>query len=381
MSAVKAVLWLSGFLVVYPYFGYLAVLWACSQFTRKKRQDAGTRTTFEPKVTLIVSAHNEEKVIEDKILNSIALDYPESKLEITVVSDGSDDSTDEIVKKYATNGVILRRYEGRLGKTACLNRAVPAAGGEFIIFSDANSRYDSAAVRNLLAHFDDEKIGFVTGRTKYAGHGAIKEAVGFYSRIEKMTKTLESRTGSCVGADGAIFAIRKKLFTPLKDSDINDLVIPLGVVRQGFAGVLEPRAFCVEDTAGTTRGEFNRQARITARTLRAIFSNTDLLNPVRFGLFSFKILSHKILRLMSPFFMLTLLVSSASLMRESGFYGAVFAAQAAFYSLALIERVMPSGARLFSMPYTFSSVNAAILMGWVKYLKGETFVTWAPTKR
>ncbi len=381
MNALKAVFWFSGFLVVYPYVGYLAVLWVCSRLTGKKRQAAGTGKIFEPKVTLIVSAHNEERVIEDKLINSIALDYPRSKLEITVVSDGSTDSTDEIVKRYAANGVILRRFEGRLGKTMCLNRAVPAADGEIIIFSDANSSYDPSAVRNIVARFDDEEIGFVTGRTKYAGNGAISDSVGFYSSIEKMTKTLESRTGSCVGADGAIFAIRKKLFKQLKDSDINDLVIPLGVIRQGYTGVLEPDAFCVEDTAGSTKGEFNRQVRITARTLRAIFSNADLLNPVRFGFFSFKIFSHKILRLMSPFFMLALLITSASLMRESWFYAAVFAAQLLFYSLALVERAMPNGIRLFSLPYTFSSVNAAILMGWIKYFKGETFVTWAPTKR
>jgi cellulose synthase/poly-beta-1,6-N-acetylglucosamine synthase-like glycosyltransferase len=379
--ALKAVFWFSGFMAAYPYSGYLAVLWVCSQFTGKKQRDAGTSKAFEPKVTLIVSAYNEEKVIEDKLANSIALDYPKSKLEITVVSDGSTDSTDEIVKRYAANGVILRRFEGRLGKTACLNRAAPAAGGEIIIFSDANSRYDPAAVRRLAAHFDDERIGFVTGSTKYVGNGAIGDSVGFYSRIEKMTKTLETRTGSCVGADGAIFAVRKKLIMPLKDSDINDLVIPLGVVRQGYAGVLEPNAFCVEDTAGSAEGEFNRQVRITARTLKAIFSNADLLNPVRFGFFSFKILSHKILRLMAPFFMLAFLITSAALIREGWFYSAIFAAQLLFYSLALVERAMPNGARLFSLPYTFSSVHAAILMGWIKYLKGETFVTWAPTKR
>ncbi|MBI5235107.1 MAG: glycosyltransferase family 2 protein [Deltaproteobacteria bacterium] len=381
MNALKSVFWFSGFLVVYPYLGYLAVLWVCSQFAGGRQRDAGTGKTFEPKITLIVSAHNEEKVIEAKIINSIALDYPKSKLEIMVVSDGSTDLTDEIVKRYAANGVILRRFEGRLGKTACLNRAVPMAVGEIIIFSDANSTYDPAAARKLTAHFDDEKCGFVTGGTRYAGNGAISEAVGFYSRIEKMTKTLESRTGSCVGADGAIFAIRKKLFKRLKDSDINDLVIPLGVVRQGCSGVLEPDAFCVEDTAGNAKGEFNRQMRITARTLRAIFSNADLLNPVRFGFFSFKILSHKILRLMAPFFMLALLISSAFLTPESWFYAAVFAGQLLFYSLALIGRAMPDETGLLSVPYAFSSVNAAILMGWVKYFKGETFVTWAPTKR
>ncbi len=380
---VEAIFIASGLLIIYPYIGYPAVLWTLARMRCGKA--GAVSAPPEPRVTLIISAHNEEKVIEDKILNSLALDYPAEKIEITVVSDGSDDGTDGIVKRFEGRGVVLRRYEGRLGKTACLNRAVPLAAGEIIVFSDANSRYDRDALRHLVKRFSDPRVGFVTGGTRYAADGpdAVADSVGFYSKMEKMTKSLESSVGSCVGADGAIFAVRKGLFRPLKAADINDLVIPLNIIKQGFKGKYEPNAFCVEQTAGT-KGEFNRQVRITARTLRAISGNTALFNPFRFPLFAFELFSHKVLRLAAPFFLMAFLVSNGALISRGHLYAAVFAAQASFYLVALLEHLgdgFGPAKRLFSVSYTFSTVNAAILWGWVKFLKGEAYVTWSPTKR
>ena len=190
--------------------------------------------------------------------------------------------------------------------------------------------------------------------------------------------------GSCVGADGAIFAIRKDLYRPLKGYDLNDLVIPLNIIKSGFRGGLDEDAFCVEDTAGSGKGEFNRQVRITARTLRAIFNNASLLNPIKYGLFSFEVFSHKVLRLTAPFFLLALFMANAALIFEGPLYAVVFSAQSVFYMAALLECAgagLSLTKKLFSASYTFSAVNAAILWGWVKYLKGETFVTWSPTKR
>lgn len=380
---VEVIFLASGLLIIYPYIGYPAVLWVLARLMPGK--DRAGSAPPEPRVTLIISAHNEEKVIEDKILNSLALDYPAEKIEITVVSDGSDDGTDGIVKRFEGRGVVLRRCEGRLGKTACLNRAVPLAAGEIVVFSDANSKYDRDALRHLVKRFSDPRVGFVTGGTRYAAKGSdvVADSVGFYSKIEKMTKSLESSVGSCVGADGAIFAIRKGLFRPLKAADINDLVIPLNIIKQGFKGKYEANAFCVEHTAGT-KGEFNRQVRITTRTLRAISGNTELFSPFSFPLFAFELFSHKVLRLAAPFFLMAFLVSNAVLISRGHLYAAVFAAQVFFYLVALLEYLGAGfglAKRLFSVSYTFSTVNAAILWGWVKFLKGETYVTWSPTKR
>ena len=213
------------------------------------------------------------------------LEYPRQLLEIVVISDGSTDRTNEIVQSYADRGVQLRVFEGRIGKTACLNRVVPEANGDVIVFSDANALYEKDAVRDLAANFSDPTIGFVTGSTRYAVMPGAGEAatVGLYAALEQFTKKAESRIGSCVGADGAIFAIRKHLYPPLGEADINDLVIPLTIVRRGYRGVLEPAAFCIEPTAGDARGEFRRQVRITSRSLAGALSPRGPVQSRGFG--------------------------------------------------------------------------------------------------
>lgn len=379
MGWIKLIFWLSCFLVVYPYFIYPLVLKAMTFFVPARRR-SGDWT--EKAVTLIISAYNEEEVIEEKIRNSLSLDYPEGLLEVVVVSDGSTDGTVEAVKRFEDRGVVLRHYEGRIGKTECLNRAVPEASGEIVVFTDANSRFDAAALKELVRHFTDEHIGFVTGGTMYVS-GDGTSHVGFYTRLEQLIKRLESRTGSCVGADGAIFAIRRELYRPLKPTDINDLVIPFKAVMDGYVGIYSPEAFCTEPTAGSSRGEFERQVRITARTIRAVLGHAGLMNPFRFGFFSFALLSHKLLRLMVPLFMITAFAANAPLLLSGYLYDVIFVLQAAFYALAwLRHRGYDSGplSRLSSIPYTFTSVNLAVMKGWSGFLRGKTFVTWQPAR-
>ncbi|GAX62954.1 glycosyltransferases [Candidatus Scalindua japonica] len=384
MLVLKVIFWISGLMIIYPYVGYIVLLWTISLFVSKINRESTALVL--PKVTLLISAYNEEFVIKDKILNSLSLDYPKDLIEIVVVSDGSDDGTGSIVEQYEDQGVMLRHFEGRIGKTACLNKAVVLSKGEIVVFSDANSNYDKDAIKNLVRHFCDQKIGFVTGTTKYvtnSDENAI-ESVGLYSRIEKFTKMLESRIGSCVGADGAIFAVRKSLYQPLKDYDINDFVIPLSVVKQNHRGILESSAFCIEKTASDIRGEFSRQIRITNRTIRAIFNNASLLNPFCCGFFSLELLSHKVCKFLVPFFMLIMFFTNMMLISQGSLYVAVFIAQICFYLIAIINHslhFLPVLSKLASASYTFTTVNLAILLGWVQYLKGETYTTWSPGQR
>lgn len=384
MLIVKIIFWFSGFMIIYPYVGYIAFLWFISLFVSDK--DKETSVKVLPKVTLLISAYNEEAVIEDKILNSLALNYPKDMIEIVVVSDGSDDRTKNIVEQYGANGVILRHYEERIGKTACLNKAIPLSKGEVIVFSDANSHYDTEAINNMVRHFADDKIGFVTGATKYIinDSGNAIESVGIYSRIEKLTKTLESKINSCVGADGAIFAIRKNLYQPLNNYDINDFVIPLNVIKQGYRGVLEGAAFCNEKTASDIKGEFNRQVRITNRTIRAIFNKMVLMNPFRHGFFSFELFSHKLCKFLVPFFMFVLFFASIVLTTQGILYIVILILQICAYLIALFkyfERYLIGLSGLASVSHTFIMVNLAILLGWLKYLKGETYTTWSPGRK
>jgi len=376
---------MSGSFIFYSYAGYPLLLWLMSLFSR--RSDAPVSTSFEPRVTLFISVYNEEKSIEEKILNTLELNYPKALLDVIVLSDGSTDRTEEIVSKYAGRGVRLRHYEGRIGKTACLNQAVPLAEGNIVVFSDANSKYDKEAIRQLVQHFQDQQIGFVTGMTEYTSNGPdSSNSIGLYWKIETMIKTLESKVGSCVGADGAIFAIRQKLYRPLQPYDINDFVIPLRVNEQGYRGTLESGAFCIEETAGGAKEEFRRQVRITNRTIRAIVNHAYLLNPFGYGLLSFELFSHKVCRLCVPFTMIVLLATNFILATRGTFYLLILSGQIALYVLAGLSNLKPNCAipfisRIASVSHTFTMANLAILSGWIKYLKGEMSVVWVPSRQ
>lgn len=388
MPYIEFSFWLSLLLILYAYIGYPLILWLFS-FSKVSRSDIDQSDIMNdnlPKVSLLISAYNEEYVIESKIINSLSLDYPNGLLEIVVVSDGSTDRTNEIVSRFRDKGVILRYYEGRVGKSECLNRAVPLAKGEIVVFSDANSQYDNGAIRDLVKHFDDNTIGFVTGWTKYVSKEVEDSigAVGIYSRLEMFTKLAESKISSCVGADGAIFAIRKKLYRPLHAHDINDFIIPLSIIQQGFRGIMENRAFCSEKTARGTKEEFYRQVRITTRTIRAIVSNRGLLNPLKYGFFSFELFSHKICKFLTPFFMVIILLTSLILSLHKSLYFAFFVGQAVCYLMAWVNYRGHRGNYLISflaVLRTFVALNIAILWGCIKYIKGETYTTWSPTQR
>jgi len=393
----KFMFWFSIFAIFYAYFGYPIALSIIALFKPNKLNKLNKPN--EPTVSLLISAYNEEGIIKEKLKNALSLDYPVNKLEIIVISDASEDKTDEYVEGFFGKGVRLLRQEIRQGKTTALNMAVSQACGEIIVFSDANSMYDRSAIKNLVENFKNPVIGFVTGRTKYISRqgSSATESTSLYNKLERFTKRLESKIGSCVGADGAIFAIRKELYRPLKSYDINDFVIPLKIIEQGYRGILENEAFCIEETARDTKGEFNRQVRITNRTardtkgefnrqvritnrtIRAMVNNKALLNPIKFPLFSIELISHKIIKFMLPFFMVIVFVTNCFLVATGFFYCLILALQVFFYVLAYwgyVDEKTENRSRLISMPYTFNMVSFAILLGWIKYFSGETYSTW-----
>jgi cellulose synthase/poly-beta-1,6-N-acetylglucosamine synthase-like glycosyltransferase len=371
------------FMVIYPYVVYPVLLKILS-FFRHKRVLSKDST---PRVTVIISAFNEEDVIAKKIENTLALDYPKENLEVIVVSDNSTDRTDEIVKRYESRGVILQSQPVRRGKTAGLNDAVRNARGKILVFSDADSMYEPNALKIISGSLaSDRRIGLVTGSTNYVSEGQGKMVVttGIYARLERFIKKHESLVGSCVGADGAIFGMRKSLYKPLQDDDINDLVLPLKVVKQGRRVVLLEHLTCTEAPAADESGEFKRQVRITNRTLRALFRNAELMNVIKFPLFSFEVVSHKMLKLSAPFFMLSLLPLNALLLDQGRVYYAIFIAQVACYGLCLLRLVRDRGGKkhaLFGFMYHFIMVNVSILVGWIKFLTGKKSVVWNPQRQ
>jgi cellulose synthase/poly-beta-1,6-N-acetylglucosamine synthase-like glycosyltransferase len=364
--------WLSLAFVVYPYAGYPALLFLLSKLFRRPIQ----RASIEPSVSLLIPAYNEEKVIEAKIRNALALDYPADKLEIVVASDGSTDATNNIVARFTNSGrVRLLAFSPNRGKTAVLNDAVGCLRGEIVVLTDAASMLEPDAIRRLVACFADPRIGAVSGlyRIRNAAGARLGPQEDFYWQYETLLKRMESDVHSILGAHGALYAIRKELYPYPEPSIINDdYVIPVRIVGRGYRVCYEPEAIAWEE-ADEMRG-FSRRIRIMAGNFQQLLELPVLLRPPRpLPLFFF--LSHKVARLAVPFALLVLLLSNAFLLALP-VYQAAFVAQTAFYLAVLTGGVLPKAPRLLRLPYYFVMVNAAALPGIYYVLRGRRNMAW-----
>ena len=373
--------WILAATVVYVYAGYPLLLALVHRVGGERRVSVGP---VEPAVTLIVSAFNEEDVIAAKLRNCLELDYPRSKLQIIVVSDASDDRTDDVVAGFAPEGVELLRMPVRSGKTLGLNAAVGRARGEVVVFADANALYARNAVQKLVRNFADPAVGAAVGESTYLDPELESErSEGLYWRYETAIKRLESKVGSVVGGDGAIYAIRKALYTPMRADAISDFVNPLQIVRDGHRCIYEPEARSYERAADNFDKEFRRKVRIVNRGWRAAFSLKALLNPLRYGFFSVELFSHKVLRWLVPVFLVALLCVNGWLVDRGPIYAVAMFLQVAFYVLAALghaTRRRPSIPALLSVPYFFCLVNLASALGIIDAFRGKTYTTWTTAR-
>jgi len=383
MVAIRIVFWSVVFLLFYIYFGYPLLLYLLSLFRRSRVR---TDETYRPIVSLIIAAYNEEAVIGEKIENSLQLDYPKDKLEIIVFSDASTDRTDEIVKSYADQGVKLLRIEERKGKTYCQNEAAKIAQGKILVFSDANSMYEPNAVRKLVRHFADERVGCVSGELRYRSDKGSVEGERTYWKYEQTIKRLESRVSSVVGGNGSIYAVRQELFESLPSDALEDFVRPLRLVQKGYRVIYEPNALNWETAAPNPSREFQRRVRIVTRSVYSLFRDKalrTLLNPFRYGIFSVQLWSHKVLRWFSGLFSLLMFTLNIFLLEQGTMYTVTMAGQGAFYLLAFwgfisetaLNRRAP---KLPHIAYYFCLSCYAMLKGVYNGLRGRTIVTWQP---
>jgi len=371
--------WVALFLVVYVYAGYPLLLYVLSR--RHKPEITPEALDFTPKVTLLISAYNEEAIIGEKLKNTLALDYPKDNLQVIVISDASTDKTDAIVKSFENEGVLLIRLEKQQGKTAGLNQAIVRANGEVVVFSDANSMYEPQTLRALVRHFINEKVGYVVGEQRYRpSKSGAAENESLYWRYEQFIKRRESQLSSVVGGDGAIYAIRRKLYKSLQTTDISDFVNPLQIIAQDRTGVYEPKAVCWENAAGTYEGEFRRKMRIVNRSLWGFWRVRKAVNVRRRGYFTWQLVSHKVIRWFVPFFMIALLVSNAVLAFRAGvsFYRVLFVLQLCGYTLAALGGFFRNS--ILSIPYYFCMVNVASLIGVCMALVGKVITKWEPKR-
>lgn len=377
----KTIFFISLAIILYTYVGYPVLLVALGNLRRRHE----SAEDYEPTVTVVIAAFNEASCIRETVLNKLSLDYPPEKLDVVVVSDGSTDGTDEIVRSIGDPRVRLFRQECRAGKTAALNRAVSEAKGEIIVFADANSMYEHEAVRALVSNFRDPRVGYVTGKMLYSNpDGSIcGDGCTVYMRYENMLRLLETRIGSIVGVDGGIDAARRELYRKMREDQLPDLVFPLKVVEQGYRVVYEARAVLREKTLTRASEEYRMRVRVALRALWALRDMKHLLNPFRFGLFAWQLASHKILRYAAFVFLLAAYLSSAFLKTRSVDYAALFYLQSGVYTMAVASHFMERvGVKLkiLALPYYFTLVNVAAAHAAVKFMLGHKISTWTPRK-
>lgn len=381
LTFAQIIFWVCGSLFAYVYVGYPLLVFLVSKlFPRQVRRDK-----LEPKVTVLITAFNEEAAIRQKIENTLAINYPADKLEIMVASDGSTDRTDEIVGEFASRGVRLFRQEGRVGKTTTQNNAVLKAIGDIVLFSDATTEYGKDVLTHVLPPFADESVGCVAGRLVYLddeGTNVGKGAQNYWS-YETFLKTAESSACSMIGASGCLYAVRREAYEPMYAEACSDFLICTMLYRKNLRSVFAPDAVCYEHTNRHAGDELRMRVRVISQTFTDLWRNRDMLNPFRSGFYAIELISHKLLRYAVPLILMTWLIVNILLAAVSPFYLATLVLQSSFYVLAfagwLVER---SGRPLgfLAMPLYFTLANFASAVGFYKFLRGESYARWEPIR-
>jgi cellulose synthase/poly-beta-1,6-N-acetylglucosamine synthase-like glycosyltransferase len=377
--------WLTLLALLYPYLGYPLTLWLATHL-HGAYTSQGRCADFEPSVSLMISAFNESAVIDAKLANARALDYPHDKLQIIVISDASDDGTDDIVLRHAAEDsrISLCRQSERKGKTSGLNHGVEQAHGDVVVFSDANAMYETEAVRELVAPLRDESVGYVVGAAHYSDsdQGEAQASEGLYWRYELALKRMESAFGSVVGGDGAIYAIRRALYWPLREDDINDFVNPLQIIAAGKRGVFNPQARAFEEGADSFDKEFRRKRRIVNRSWRAVLRYGGAVRKAGNPAFVFQLAAHKILRWFAMPVWVLLVLANLPLAAADGFsiYDLSLIGLVASVVLALkARRAIAQGAqppKLAYLFYYFYLVNIAAVLGIWDESRGIRHSKW-----
>lgn len=375
---VEILFWLALFLTFYAYLGYPLLLALLGKIVR--RPVAMTMAAYQPGVTVILPVHNEERVIDAKLSNLDALDYPRDRLTILIVSDGSTDQTRQRVLGYRSDLQIrFLELSQRQGKAAALNLGLQNTSSEIVVFSDASIMLASDALKRIMQPFQDATIGCVSGEDHIPGGGGE----GLYGQYELYLRNLESRLSSIAGASGSFYAMRTRLCKPFLPGMAPDFLSVLVTVEQGFRAITEPRASGTMSSTKSTRGEFQRKVRTLIRGMTALWYARGLLNPFRAGMFALVLWSHKLARWLVPFFLLIILLASLRLL-DQPFYMAAAVAQALFYLLALLALLDIRVIRdhlLGKVSMYFTVVNCSIFVAWIRFLGGTRLEIWDPTRR
>lgn len=369
-------------MILYTYLAYPALLAVMARLWPHPVQTA----VFTPTVTLLIAAYNEEEMIAQKIENSLALDYPPERLQILVAADGSTDRTAELVAAYAHQNVLLNYEPARRGKMAAINRAMPRATGEIVLFSDANNFYQTNALRELVQPFADASVGAASGAKVIAkGDGVLGESEGLYWRYESFIKEKETAVHSSVGVAGEMLAIRRCLFEPPPDDVINDdFYMAARLLHRGYRVVYVPAARSIERISPTAQDEVARRARIVAGRYQAIWRSRETV-PWKRPLLAWQIVSHKFLRPLVPLAMITAAMTNLLLaFRARPLARLLLLLQIAFYGTAVFGSYFHPGGKLGKLLYLPTYLvrsNLAALFGLGRFLAGKQTTRWQRVPR
>ena len=374
----RLVFWVCVGGLVYVYVGYPLLVRIAAALAARPVRGADC----EPTVSIVVAAYNEAHRIEQRLGNLADLDYPRDRLEILVGSDGSTDDTVARARAHVGAGGQVLAFDTRRGKPAVINELVAAARGDIVVFADVRQAFEKTMVRSLVRPFADPAVGAVSGELMLVdrGQGTVGSGVGFYWRYEKAIRTSEGRLDSTVGVTGAAYAIRRALYEPIApDTLLDDVVVPMRIVRRGYRVVFEPGARAYDAVAASAREEFVRKVRTIAGTFQLFARERWIVNPLGNRLWV-QTVSHKGLRLVAPLFLVGAFLASAALV-EHPLYRAAYVAQVMFYVGAIAGMLRMAKGRgrsrsVLSVLYVFCLLHWATVVAFVRFLRRRQRVTW-----
>ncbi|GAB3020584.1 glycosyltransferase family 2 protein [Niabella terrae] len=386
------IFWIAVLLIFYAFAGYGLLVYVLLQVKRifgAQRHVLREPATDWPSVTLLIAAYNEQDYIEEKIKNSRELDYPAGLLEIVFVTDGSSDSTPD--KIAAHEDIKLLHRPERAGKMAAIKRAMPLIQSDIVVFTDANTYLNPEAIRRLVCHYENPKVGAVAGEKRIrveAAADASSAGEGFYWKYESALKKWDYELYSNVGAAGELFSIRRALYEPVaSDTIIDDHMIAMRIAEKGYIIAYEPEAFAMETASANSGEELKRKIRIAAGGIQSVFRLKKAANPFHHPVLSFQYISHRVLRwTIVPFLLiLAFLLNLLILFRpHPPIYNLLFIGQLLFYGLALAGYFLESRQikiKLFFIPYYFCLMNYAVIAGIRRYFSGRQSAAWEKSKR
>ncbi len=380
-------LWICIFTVIYTYLGYGIVLLLLLKIKGTFKESKTINSNNIPNITLLVAAFNEERFIKNKIENSLSLDYPNDKIEYLFVTDGSNDKTPEIIGQYPE--IKLMHLPERKGKIAAIERAMPHAHGEIVVFTDANTLLNKEALKNIIRHFSNEKVGVVSGEKRILdmkNDEAVGAGEGLYWKYESKLKKWDDELYSVMGAAGELFAIRTKLFEHIPhDSLIEDFYLSFKIIQKGYKIAYEPDAYALEEPSASTNEELKRKIRIAAGGIQSIVRLKELLNPFKYGVITFQYISHRVLRwTLAPLALPVIFLINGLLINHGMLYKGLFIGQVLFYFAALLGFVLEKKhirLKVLFIPYYFCMMNYAVYLGFMRFLKGSQSVLWDQAER